>query len=70
MEFYYFNNKTDIHGKHEVHKESCIFMLAPLNRTYLGYFQNDSQAMQTAKNKYPSQKFDGCAYCMPAHHTG
>ncbi|WP_247929397.1 hypothetical protein [Streptococcus intermedius] len=69
MEFYYFNDKTDIHGNHEVHKGSCSFLPAPLNRTYLGYFEYDYQAMETARTKYPYKKFDGCAHCMPTYHT-
>ncbi|WP_203268474.1 hypothetical protein [Streptococcus uberis] len=67
---YYFNSNTDIHNYHEVHKDNCSFLPSVLNRTYLGLFNTDNDAMREARAKYPFKKFDGCAYCMPIFHRG
>lgn len=69
MTSYCFNDNTDSRGNHEVHKYSCDWLPSDRNRTYLGEFTYDFQAMIHARAKYPSKKFDGCFFCMPTEHT-
>lgn len=67
---YYFNNTTDEHGYHEVHTESCSFLPSVSNRTYIGYCANCSEAINSAKDKYPYYVFDGCFFCCNSCHKG
>lgn len=70
MNFYYFNDSTDEHGKHEVHGDDCKHLPEPRNRTLIGYCLNCKDAIQRAKREYPFKSFDGCYWCSRACHTG
>ena len=70
MGSYYFNDNTDEHGYHEVHTSTCSFLPAPMNRTYLGIYNNCSEAIADAKRRYPGKVFDGCYYCCNSCHRG
>lgn len=70
MALYCFNDNTDHQGNHEVHKYSCDWLPSVENRTYLGEFTYDFQAMSYARKTYPNKKFDGCFFCMRTEHTG
>ncbi|UWM90221.1 hypothetical protein [Streptococcus parauberis] len=69
MTKYCYNDNADFHGNHEVHKYSCGYLPDPYNRTYLGEYDYDFQAMEAARKERPFWTFDGCAYCMPIYHT-
>lgn len=70
MATYCYNDNSDLYGNHEVHKYSCNYLPEVYNRTYLGVFSYDFQAMLAARHENPTWKFDGCAYCMPTEHEG
>lgn len=70
MNHYYFNDNTDSNGYHEVHTETCSFCPSVPNRTYIGYFSDCSEAIQSATAKYPHMSFDGCFFCCRECHKG
>jgi hypothetical protein len=70
MQFYYFNDNTDEHGRHEVHTEECTFCPSIANRTYIGYFDNCKDAIQAVKREHPYKDFDGCYFCCHSCHNG
>lgn len=70
MDFYYFNDNTDEHGYHEVHKDTCSYLPDPLNRTLIGHYPDCISAINAAKIKYPSKTFDGCYFCCRECHKG
>ena len=61
---YYVNNNAQASGEHEVHKEDCKWM--PINKQYLGNFNNCHEAIKKAKEYYPN--VDGCFYCSNECH--
>lgn len=65
MSSYYVNNKPQLTGEHEVHKEACVFL--PSDKTYLGVFLNCKDAVAAARNYY--NKVDGCFLCSRDCHT-
>lgn len=65
---YYFNNDVDNHYRHEVHTEDCSYL--PLDRTYIGYFDNCKDAISKAEQQYPQKAFDGCFFCCRECHKG
>lgn len=69
MSKYYVNNQSTYpsSGEHEVHKEGCFWM--PSNRTYIGEFYNETDAVRSCQNSNPTLKIDGCKYCCPNAHT-
>lgn len=67
MKKYYVNNRRQSNGDHEVHSESCPYLLAIESKTYLGEFSSCFPAVAKAKQTYPSA--DGCKTCSPACHT-
>lgn len=70
MQNYYFNDNTDSNGYHEVHTGNCSYLPSVANRTYIGMFNCCSEAIRTAKDKYPSYSFDGCFFCCNSCHKG
>ncbi|EGO9490963.1 hypothetical protein CUM52_07670 [Enterococcus faecalis] len=68
MPFYFFNNNTDNHNRHEVHTKDCKYLPDILNRTFLGLEDNCKDAISRANKEYPTKKFDGCFYCCYSCH--
>ena len=67
---YYVNQKTteNPNHNHEVHTEDCTWLPSAANRDYLGHYDNCSDAVKKAKEKYTN--VDGCATCCPLCHKG
>lgn len=70
MKFYYVNNdQTHNPGlHHEVHTEEHAKQLHIRNIKYVGYFDNEIEAVAKAKSIYYDA--DGCAICCPKAHRG
>lgn len=70
MKKYYINNdQTHNPGlHHEVHTEEHAQQLRITNRTYLGEFSSETEAVQAGKRYYSDA--DGCAICCPKAHKG
>lgn len=66
---YYINHNEQANGDHEVHHSECRWLPAIDNRTYLGYFSSSSQAINTARQKFPGWRINGCYFCCPESHT-
>lgn len=62
---YYVNNKPQLNGDHEVHKETCIYL--PVDRTFLGHCNNCKEAVSKARHMFPSA--NGCYHCARECHT-
>jgi len=69
-EHYYVNdNQTFNPGlHHEVHTKEHATILGIVSKTYVGYFSNEFEAVNSAKNIY--QDADGCAICCHKAHRG
>jgi len=69
-QFYYVNNdQTKNPGlHHEVHTETCANNLGIKNKSYLGYYNNCSDAVKKAKETYSDA--DGCKICCFPCHKG
>jgi len=70
LTLYYVNNDpTNNPGyHHEVHTEAHTNELRISDKTKIGYFRNEIEAVAAAKNIYSDA--DGCAICCPLAHTG
>ncbi len=70
MQQYYVNNdQTRNPGlHHEVHTWYHATLLGITNKTYLGFFNNEYEAVAKARTIYSDA--DGCATCCPAAHRG
>ena len=67
--YYVNNNQTRNPGlHHEVHTEEHTKILGIYNKTYLGYYGNEIEAVAKAKLYYYDA--DGCATCCPKAHKG
>ena len=68
--FYYVNDdQTKNPGlHHEVHTEQHAKDLEIASKTYVGYFDNENDAVNEAKKIYSDA--DGCAVCCPNAHKG
>lgn len=68
--FYYVNDdQTKNPGlHHEVHTEQHAKDLEIASKTYVGYFDNEIDAVNEAKKIYSDA--DGCAVCCPNAHKG
>ena len=68
--FYYVNdNQTANPGlHHEVHTKEHAEELNIKSKTYVGYFNNEVEAVSAAKSIYDDA--DGCATCCPDAHRG
>lgn len=64
---YYVNDNAQTNGDHEVHRDGCQYLPAAANRTYLGSFDNCSDAVTAAKKHY--KEVNGCYTCSRACHT-
>lgn len=71
MKRYYLNLNQQPSGQYELHEENCTFIEDSKNMDYIGYFSNCFDAIEAAKEKYPSiaNHIDGCFYCSrPCNH--
>lgn len=69
MPNYLINKNDDSKGYNEVHKTDCIHLPEYQNRVNLGWFSNDTEAVNYAKTHgYPHA--DGCYYCCNSAHHG
>jgi len=66
MEEYFVNKNAQLNGDHEVHKKNCFYLPRETNRISLGFFSNCSQAVQKAKEIFPTA--DGCYSCSNECH--
>jgi hypothetical protein len=67
MAKYYVSEEPHLHGTHEVHAETCMYL--PLNVQYLGEFTNCYEAVRAAKEYY--SQVNGCYTCSrPCHADG
>ncbi len=67
--YYVNNNQTCNPGlHHEVHTEEHKNQLGIRNATYLGYYNNEIDAVNKAKTIYYDA--DGCATCCTNAHRG
>lgn len=71
---YYLNTEKQSEengGNYELHKETCSWC-HPYNSNfqYVGVFNNDITALNTAKIKNPDKanEIDGCAHCCKSVH--
>lgn len=67
MYYYYVNDNAQSNGDHEVHRDTCSYLVLIASKTPLGYFVNAIGAVAKAKTYY--QQSNGCAYCSPEAHT-
>lgn len=68
---YYILNRNATHNPgyhHEVHTKDHADRSGVRDRLDLGWFANEIQAVQYAKNFFSDA--DGCAICCPRAHTG
>lgn len=71
MTKFYLNLNAQSNGDHEVHKENCYYykmFKSGHNFELLGSFINEQAAVKYAKQKHPTFRIDGCAYCCPNAH--
>lgn len=68
MARYYVNDRAQANGDHEVHHQSCSFLPAAENRTYLGDHDSCYTAVAAARRFYT--QVNGCYYCSNPCHTG
>lgn len=67
--YYVNNNQTHNPGlHHEVHTEEHANALGITNKTYVGYFSSEVDAVSAAKRIYSDA--DGCIICCPKAHRG
>lgn len=64
---YYVNDNAQPNGDHEVHQFGCYWLSLVISKTYLGDFDNCREAVQKAKQTYPTA--DGCIHCSELCHT-
>lgn len=65
---YYFNNKADDKGRHEVHERTCRYLTE--NKTEIGVFSSCQDAIRQAKLQHFQKEFDGCFWCSRSCHKG
>ena len=67
---YYVNNNATLNPgyHHEVHTEAHANFLGIHDKSYVGYFNSESAAVDAAKQIYADA--DGCAICCPNAHKG
>lgn len=68
MKKYYLNLVPQSNGDYEVHTEDCSFR-PQRNYDDLGYFFSCNSAVNTAKDRHPYKKINGCYYCSKPCHT-
>lgn len=66
MEEYFVNKNAQPNGDHEVHSKRCFYLPIENNRISLGFFSSCYQAVQKAKEIFPTA--DGCYSCSSECH--
>ncbi|EIZ0688940.1 hypothetical protein BBM19_23680 [Vibrio parahaemolyticus] len=64
---YYVNDKAQDNGDHEVHNAGCSYLDKIQSKSYLGLFDNCSDAVAEAKKIY--YQSNGCYWCSNECHT-
>lgn len=67
MTKYYVNDRAQINGDHEVHKQGCSWLAKASSTTYLGEHYTCVTAVAKAKTVY--RQSNGCKYCSSTCHT-
>lgn len=64
-------NTQPVSGDNEVHNTTnpCNHMPDAANQIPLGSHPTCHEAVAQAKNKWPNNRINGCAYCCNACHT-
>lgn len=62
-EFYYFENKVDSFGKHQIHRGACNFLPHIDDRTVLSYDRSSLGAFKNAEIEYLAKSFSLCKHC-------
>lgn len=69
MQYYIINTNKDNNGKNEIHTLDCYYRPEEKNQKELGYFNDEIEAKNFAKqNGWPNA--DGCFHCCRKAHTG
>ena len=70
FQHYYVNNNPTLNPgfHHEVHTEAHANELGIQSKSYVGYFNNEIDAVNAAKSLYADA--DGCKHCCPRAHHG
>ena len=71
MYTHYYVNNDQTHNPglhHEVHTEEHAKKLGIVSKRYVGFFDNEIDAVNQAKGIYADA--DGCANCCPRAHKG
>jgi hypothetical protein len=69
MKYYIINKNKDDNGNNEVHTSDCYYKPAKSNQEDLGWFNNEVEAKNYAKQHgWPDA--DGCYFCCRNAHTG
>lgn len=66
MAMYYVNDNPQTSGEHEVHESDCAWLKFVKSKTFLGFHEHCSAALQSAKSFYVN--VDGCAFCCSSCH--
>lgn len=67
MSIYYVDNGLDENGDHLIHEESCSELPDEMDRTYLGEFVDEIEALESCKrNCYLNS--NGCSICCSDAH--
>jgi hypothetical protein len=53
MKFFYLSSKVNPDGHYEVHEKECPHLPGPLDRDYLGPFNNGREALRKAESIKP-----------------
>lgn len=61
MYHFYVNKNRHENGAHEIHELNCSSIPDPMNRKYLGYFSDASEAIKEARKFYEPVKY--CHTC-------
>ncbi len=69
MEDFYLNKNKQANGDHEVHRSTCYWLPADINREYLGRFTSSFAAILQARAVHGAWRINGCAHCCPESHT-
>lgn len=67
MSKYYVNDRGQVNGDHEVHKDGCYWLSLVQSKSDLGYHIDCRSAVTKAKTIY--RQSNGCKYCSENCHT-
>ena len=61
--FYYFEAKADIYGRHFIHKDTCIYLPDSESITVISYDDSETTALATVQRRYKKEVFYHCTFC-------